>query len=413
MSHKTLLLFSTLVLSGCVERGFDLTVNKTTHTITATKTVDMRDTKNTNTQKDIDKMNIAVLKEQKENTKKKTQKIIETKQSKLEKQKELQKQKELEKQKELQKENAKEAQKKRDMLLEKQSREKEQQRIAAEQERKNLSEKAKLEKIEQEKKEQLLQTIQNKKKKEALKKQIELENLERIRRKENLERIRKSKEEKLILERKLAAEKERQIEKEKAEKIALEKKLAQDKLAQEKKLALALQAKKDAAEKMRQKKIAKEKAVQAPQIKKEKQKSLSLTQPLVFRQSQQTYQKFGTSEIHGHVVYIMPSGQEIGLKHTKIYLVPKNSKIEYWYENYYLKNKEASSSVNMIVEYINATHLNVDKNFAFYGLATGTYYIIIESSYPSSIAKNKKVYIAKKINVEKYKKIMTVFSKKL
>ena len=65
------------------------------------------------------------------------------------------------------------------------------------------------------------------------------------------------------------------------------------------------------------------------------------------------------------------------------------------------------------MQYINATHLNLEKNFAFYGLATGTYYIIIESRYPASIAKNKKVYIAKKINVEKYKKIMTVFSKKL
>lgn len=142
-------------------------------------------------------------------------------------------------------------------------------------------------------------------------------------------------------------------------------------------------------------------------------KPLPNTESLTFKPSSQTYQKFGTSEIHGHVVYLTPAGQEINLQNTKIYLVPKNTKTDYWYNNYYLKNKEASSLSKTVVQYMNATHLNLEKNFAFYGLASGIYYIIIESSYPTSVAKNKKVYIAKKINVEKYKKIMTVFSKKL
>ncbi len=142
-------------------------------------------------------------------------------------------------------------------------------------------------------------------------------------------------------------------------------------------------------------------------------KALKTAEVLNFKPSTQTYQKFGTSEIHGHVVYLTPSGQEITLKNTKIYLVPQNTTTDYWYNNYYLKNKESASISRTTVHYINATHLNLEKNFAFYGLATGTYYVIIKSSYPSSIVKDKKVYIAKKINVEKYKKIMTVFSKKL
>ncbi len=107
------------------------------------------------------------------------------------------------------------------------------------------------------------------------------------------------------------------------------------------------------------------------------------------------------------------AGKEIALKSTKVYLVPKNVKTDNWYNNYYLKNKESSTLSKSVVNYINATHLNLEKNFAFYGLAPGIYYVIIESSHPSSKVKNKKVYIAKKINVEKYKKIMTVFSKKL
>jgi len=267
MLNRTLLLFTLLFLSGCVERGFDLTVNQTTHTVTAIKTVDTRTVRG-NIQTDIKKMNIAVKKEQKEliSTRKTRRGDIKISRSNYKK----------------------EAQKERDALLKKQAREKE--------------------------------------------KQLAL------------------------------AEKERQ----------------------------ALKNKEDATKKF-----------------------VSITEPLVFQRSKKIYQEYGTSEIHGHVVYLAPSGEEIQLAQAKIYLVSPNEKIDYWYNNYYLKNQESSSPSKTKVSYINATHLNLEKNFAFYGLAAGTYYIIIESFYPSSIAKNKKVYIAKKINVEKYKKIMTVFSKKL
>ena len=278
MLKKALLLFSILLFSGCVERGFELTVNETTNTITAVKSVEIRKKKTVNTAKDIDRMNKAVSNEHKKQTNNKT------------------------------------------------------------------SEKSKSIKEE---------------------------------------------EEKAALERKIAKEKQIAFEKQKAEN---KRKLEEEKKAVAKKLRLEREA---AVEKAKEKK-----AVKTAEV-------------LNFKPSTQTYQKFGTSEIHGHVVYLTPSGQEITLKNTKIYLVPQNTTTDYWYNNYYLKNKESASISRTTVHYINATHLNLEKNFAFYGLATGTYYVIIESSYPSSIAKDKKVYIAKKINVEKYKKIMTVFSKKL
>jgi len=66
-----------------------------------------------------------------------------------------------------------------------------------------------------------------------------------------------------------------------------------------------------------------------------------------------------------------------------------------------------------VANYLNSTYLNLEKNFEFYGVAEGSYYVIIESNYPSYMARDKKVYIAKKIQVGKYKKIMAVFSKKL
>jgi len=143
----------------------------------------------------------------------------------------------------------------------------------------------------------------------------------------------------------------------------------------------------------------------------EKSKPLTTTKLLNFHQIDKVYHKFGTSEVHGHVIYLTPNGQETTLSQTKVYLLPISAKLNHWYNNYYLKNKSSTSKT--IVNYLNQTSLNLEKNFEFFGVPEGKYYIIIESNYPSSMAKNKKVYIAKKIQVGKYKKIMGVFSKKL
>ena len=167
------------------------------------------------------------------------------------------------------------------------------------------------------------------------------------------------------------------------------------------------------AKEAQQKEVAQAKRVKEAKAREVKKAPLLTTQGLTFKPSSQTYQKFGTSEIHGHVIYLSPDGVEIFLKNTKIYLVAQNTKMDYWYTNYYLKNRHNSARTQSIVNYINATKLNLERNFAFYGLAPGNYYVVIESSYPKSMAKNKNVYITKRITVEKYKKIMTVFSKKL
>jgi hypothetical protein len=221
----------------------------------------------------------------------------------------------------------------------------------------------------------------------------------------------------------LAAQKEQaRLAKEAAKRKALEakkaKELAAKRLAAQKEQArLAKEAAKRKALQEQKEKLALARALQKQKEAKTKAKlqTQNTYHPgqLIFVASKQTYQKFGTSEIHGHVVYLTPSGQEITLEHTKVYLIPKNTKTDYWYKHFYLKNKDGATQGNITLSYINATHLNIDKNFAFYGLATGKYYIVIESSYPASVAKNRKVYIAKEINVEKYKKIMTVLSRRL
>jgi len=418
MLKKALLLFSLVLFTGCVERGFELTVNKATHTITAVKSVDIRKEKQTNTAKDIEKMNKAVSKAQHNQTESKTTEktstekinsdITETKEIYSEKTKESQQ--EIEKQKKIAQESEAEEkrlqiEKERAALEAKLAQEKEAQKIAAERERVLLAQKAEAEKRAQEKKEQALIELKEEKERNTLAEKLAME---------KAAREKKEEEDKLALERKIAKAKALQQQKEQEARNALTKKLATAKQTiqnkQEEKNATQAQR----IDALRKKDIARKLHLENALVaQKAKEKKVQTTEILNFEPSTQTYQKFGTSEIHGHVVYLTPTGQEISLQNTKVYLVPKNTKTDYWYNNYYLKNREASSPSKTTVHYLNATHLNLEKNFAFYGLATGTYYIIIESDYPSSVKKNQRVYIAKKIDVQKYKKIMTVFSKRL
>lgn len=169
-----------------------------------------------------------------------------------------------------------------------------------------------------------------------------------------------------------------------------------------------------AKESLAKQKRLENKMLQAKRYEEERQKLLKeaeTTSPLTFHRTDKVYLKFGTSEIHGHVIYLASNGQETRLSQTKIYLLPISAKLNNWYNTYYLKNK--SSANETVVHYLNQTSLNLKRNFDFFGIPEGQYYIIIESNYPESIAKNKKVYIAKKIEVGKYKKIIGVFSKKL
>jgi len=128
-----------------------------------------------------------------------------------------------------------------------------------------------------------------------------------------------------------------------------------------------------------------------------------------FQHIGKTYYKFGTSEIHGHIIYLNKQGDEIPLKNVRVYLLPKNATLDHWYKTYYLKNKKPSKSITM--GYIHKTNPDLEKNFGFYGVPAGKYYVIIVADNPND--QNKKIYIAKKLDIGKYKKIMAVFSKRL
>ena len=363
LKNRLFLLLATLFLfSGCAERGYVLTSTPATHTITAQMSSDIRDTTKS-TKDELSKMKAAVKKE------------LKTKRVKKQRQKYAQRQAQRAKLTRIREKQRKAAQKVKEVQDAKALKEKEQQTLQT-QRAKALEEK-RVEKV-------------------RLQKQKEIEAL----------KAKKKEAEAKALEKQLALEKEQR-------ELKKRKELEAENLLEAKKLQEAEALKKKIDEKKRKEaESLKQKQLQALQKKKTETITVynpSFSQSLRFKRINKTYQKFGTSELHGHVIYLDHAGQEIDLAQKKVYLLPVGAKINHWYTNYYLKNK-GQNLAPTAVSYLNSTTLDLNKNFNFFGVPAGTYYIVIESLYPRSL---KKVYIAKKINVGKYKKVMAVFSKKL
>jgi myosin heavy subunit len=383
------IILSTLLFTGCVERGYILTTTPSTQTVTAEMSSDLKDSSKP-TKESLKKMEHAVKKAHK---KRPTKKAISHKRKRKHQIHKIPKK--VEEKKILNEIKAQETAEKQVQL-----------------EQKNLEEEAKrLEKQKVQKEAKALKV------KEAQEKKTQEREAEKAKEIETLKAENRAKEAKALQE-KMALEKAAQeVEKQKAEKEAKQQKILAEKEAEE---AKKRKQEKIDALKEKEKKLQKEKASKKERLKeiqketkaeekpKKSTKSIS-TRPLHFSRIKKIYQKFGTSEVHGHVIYLDHAGQEVHLSQAKIYLLPVSAKANHWYQNYYLKNRGGNLST-VSVNFLNDTTLNLDKNFNFFGVPAGNYYIIIEAHSPTTL---KKIYIAKKITVGKYKKVMAVFSKKL
>jgi len=399
MKKHTLLLFSLLFFAGCAERGYIVTSNIAIQTVTAERITSIKPDAIGEEKPDIlEKMSKDV---------KKTLKKQKTKPKKSTKPKKIKK---------VDKKNSKK-------VLQNQKTVKATKQIKDVKQKVKPTSKPRIDKNEDFNEENLLLEAARKSRelrKARLKEAFKLKELARIKAKqfkEKLSSIQRSKESQL---EKLKQEQDTKVAQKLEEKIAKDK---EERRIEQIKKAKELKAQQDLAEKSRlelERKEA-EKKRQLEKQNKEKvvhstpsyssNKKLETTETLKFNPISKVYQKFGTSEVHGRVIYLNNAGQEVHLGQTKIYLLPVSAKLNHWYTSYYLKNK--SNTNNTIVNYLNKTLLNAEKKFEFFGVPEGTYYVIIESNYPSNMGTNKKVYIAKKIKVGKYKKVMGVFSKKL
>lgn len=316
-----------MLFSGCAERGYHLTRQSNTHTITAQSNVDIH-TPTAHIKHKLQQMQTAIKKEQKK-TKKETliNTITEIKARKN-------------------KHNA---------------------------QREATRKKAKLQKIQDFKREK---ETEEKARQTKIPKEAQIKKAEEIKRKE----LKKFKE-----KQKLKAEEEKEEEAKALEIAKRQKQKAkeeQEKRIEEKRKQEEAQRKRLEAEKK-----AKMKHLQAQKEKENqlrKSQKANTTEPLKFHLINNIYHKYGTSEIHGHVIYLNGSGEELRLSGAKVYLLPVSAKLNYWFNNYYLKNRLNPKTNSTTVNYLNTTILDFEKNFAFYGVAEGGYYIIIEAPHYTS-----------------------------
>ncbi len=366
----TAVITAAVILSGCAERGYQISVQKATHTVTAQQSTDLRDKTTESTKETFRKMNRAVKKALKKSTHKQNSQTTE-----------------------------KLLQRKKDEAL----------RLKQESDAKRALEAAKTEKAletERLKREAAQRKLaeQEAAKKEAAKRQA-------LEQKTLAEQTASQKAQKaaLLEEKRKAAEMQlkhqKALEEEARKKAALEK----EKAEKEKARLAALKEKKLKEELLQKREKTQEHAPQKNLLE-EETTPVHYAEPIRFLPMNKTYQKYGTSEIHGHVIYLSPAGEEIALTNGTVYLLPVGPNLNFWYKNFYLKNKDFGLK-KVQAHYLNKTALDLDRNFAFYGVPAGNYYIIIEATDPR--AKHKKLYIAKKIKVDKYKKVMAVFSKRL
>ena len=396
MSKKTLLLSALVLFSGCAERGYVLTTNTKIQTITAESVTSLDKTSKQDETEIFEKMTTAVKKAQKEEdntppalTHKKQKQTIKKQKKKKLKKKITEKKRviptfiseaETETKEEIETPKVSEISK---TVIYSDDENKLREEARKSRERRE----ARLREIKKLRKGTLAKQTYTKDKPSA---QIEKSDTQ-VPKISNIDTEKNAK-----MERVRAKEKEAALLAQKARE--------KEKLTKEKEAALLAQRKQ--AQEAREKKKQEQKVKNSTPL--PQNNKTAFTKPLVFKQIDKIYHKFGTSEVHGHVIYLTPTGQETRLSQTKAYLLPVSAKLNHWFNKYYLKNKNDGKST--IVSYLNQTSLNLERNFEFFGVPKGSYYVIIESTDPQS---HKRVYIAKKIHVGKYKKIMGVFSKKL
>jgi len=385
MFKTTSILFAILIFSGCAERGYHLSRQASTHTLTAQSSVNLSNT-HIDTQRELHKMQDALKKERKKYKEPKAVDTITEINARKDRLKALKAEQDAAYKK--QKRQA-EARHKKEKMLETEN-------LKREKEAEANARKAQM--IEDQK----IQKAQAEKRKE----------LQALKAKDEVQKAK-------ALEAQMAKETQMQeAKKAKAlqakQKLAAQKALALKEAEKERKLQAQERAilEEEKKSKIKRLQAQREREIQINKTKKSKALA-STTEPLKFQLINKIYHKFGTSEVHGHVIYLNTAGQEMRLAGAKVYLLPVSAKLNNWFTNYYLKNKSNPNSNGTVANYLNSTYLNLEKNFEFYGVAEGSYYVIIEAKYPTYMARDKKVYIAKKIQVGKYKKIMAVFSKKL
>jgi len=84
----------------------------------------------------------------------------------------------------------------------------------------------------------------------------------------------------------------------------------------------------------------------------------------------------GKGTVKGSILVINSAGERIVGKNTRLYLNPLTSYSEQWYNESYLDGHKMEKADSRLFNYLRFTASNANGEFAFYGVPSGSYYLI-------------------------------------
>jgi len=84
----------------------------------------------------------------------------------------------------------------------------------------------------------------------------------------------------------------------------------------------------------------------------------------------------GKGTIKGQIYVSDGGGQRIPGKGTRLYLNPKTSYSDQWYRESYIGGHKMQKADDRLFNYLRFTSSDANGNFAFYGVPSGSYYLI-------------------------------------
>jgi len=87
-------------------------------------------------------------------------------------------------------------------------------------------------------------------------------------------------------------------------------------------------------------------------------------------------QRMGKGTIKGQIYLTDGYDRKVYGKGTRLYLNPKTSYSDQWYEESYIGGHKMQKADNRLFNYLRFTSSDQNGNFAFYGVPSGSYYLI-------------------------------------
>ncbi len=111
--------------------------------------------------------------------------------------------------------------------------------------------------------------------------------------------------------------------------------------------------------------------------------------------------RIGKGTVKGAIYVTDYSGNRIPGKETRLYLNPETSYSDQWYRESYIGGKKMEKADSRLFNYLRFTASDNDGHFAFYGVPTGSYYLIgtVKCGTECGYDTPKNIRIAKKVTI--------------